>query len=346
MTGTESGSAGNGDNPSGELPPTELTLDQYRQLHDEMMETADLAEMRMVRVDGVRSELDYFENVQENRAQASGLLIAQADGTYFVLTDRGVVEGAEKIYCVFADGTSASAELVRADENTGLAVLKTAPEGLDEELVTAFGDLSLGNSYPVTRGEPVLALGYPTGYADAVVYGMVTSVANTIPGVDAEYQLLTTDIEGAGENSSGILVNLKGEVIGVITGQVAKQEGASVTALAISRVKPLIERLSNGKAAAYAGVRGQTVTKEISERTEIPMGLLVTGVETDSPAMLAGLMEFDVITQLDGQAVLNMNNFASVLAEKTQGQLVEVTAMRRGADGFAEIKFRMEILEK
>lgn len=328
-----------------ELPPTGITLEQYRQLELEMIATAEAAEQSLVQVTGISSELDYFLQDHENRTIASGLVIAKTDTEIFILTDLDAVKDAERIAITFFDESTAEAAMIRGDENTGLVVLSAPAESITEAVSLALEETPLGNSYSVLRGEPVIALGNPAGVSEAVVCGMITSTENRVHCIDGEYQTLVTDIGAGGSYSSGVLVDLSGNIIGIITRRVAGQNGDTISALAISRIKPLIERLSNNESAPYAGLRGQTVTAAISEISGIPRGFLVTGVEPDSPAMLAGIKELDVITGIADSAVENADNYMTALRAQTIGQTVQVVASRQGAGGYAEIEFSLTIGE-
>ena len=95
-----------------------------------------------------------------------------------------------------------------------------------------------------------------------------------------------------------MLINLDGEIIGIIAQSYSTEDKDIITALAVSQIKDLIESLSNDEARPYIGIKGQDVTAQISHRTGIPKGVLVTAVQADSPAMLAGMKEYDVVVKI------------------------------------------------
>ena len=117
-----------------------------------------------------------------------------------------------------------------------------------------------------------MALGSPMGYSDSMAFGMLTSVSNEVSAWDSDYTLLTTDIVGTKEGS-GVLLNLDGEIIGVI---LQSYSGGSnmVTCVGVSEIAGLMETLSNNKDRPYIGIRGQAVTEEIADKTGIPVGIL------------------------------------------------------------------------
>ena len=322
-----------------------ISLEDYREVYQEMLAVAETPKRALVTVIGVTSQMDYFNQNYENQQQISGLIVADNGQDLFVLTEYRVVENVERIQVTFFDGTMVDAIYQRHDGNTGLTILRVGREDVDETTLENIEVAPLGNSYSVSQGEPVLALGSPIGYSDSVAYGVVTSVTNKISTLDTEYNLLTTDILGSSDGS-GILVNLDGEIVGIIAQSYSTSENKNiVTGLAISQIKELIERLSNDEAQAYIGIRGQDVTAEISERTGIPKGVLVTSVQADSPAMLSGIKEYDVIVRVGDTEVSTIREYFNSLKELTPGQTVTVAAMRMGAEGYVEVTFDVTVGE-
>lgn len=323
-------------------PEADLRIQEYRQLYRDMLDVAEIPQRAMVTVVGISSEMDYFNQNHENQKQISGLLVADNGQDLFILTEYRVAENAERIQVTFWDGTAADAFYQRHDANTGLTILKVGLADLETGTREKLELAPFGSSYSVSQGEPVLALGSPIGYSDSVAYGIVTSVNNKISTLDTEYNLLTTDINGS-EEGSGVLINLDGEIVGIISQNYSTDN--IVTALAISQVKDLIESLSNNEARPYLGIKGQDVTQQISESTGIPKGVLVTAVQPDSPVMLAGIKEYDVILRIGEKEVLTCRQYRDILDQLSPGQKTVVTAMRKGAAGYAEVKFEVSVGE-
>lgn len=321
--------------------PEGITLKEYRQLYKDMMEVAEVPERALVQVIGITRELDYFNQNYENQRQISGLIAAMTESDLYILTEYRVVDRVERIQVVFCNGTMTDVTFQKADTGTGLAILKAPLDSIGEDTLSELVTAPLGNSYQVSRGEPVLALGSPLGFPGSIAYGIVTSNNTKATVPDAEYPLLTTDIDGSADGS-GVLVNLDGDIIGFITSSFGSSTGG-ITCLGISRLKELIEDLSNNEGRNYVGILGQEVTKDITDRTGIPRGLLVTEVEQDSPAMLGGIKEYDVIVRIGDQSIDNMRNYQKVLQGLEAEETVSVTAMRRGAEGFAEVVFEVTV---
>lgn len=318
-----------------------ITLQEYRQLYKDMMDVAEEPEHALVQVIGITKELDYFNQNYENQRRISGLVVAMTDTALYILTEYRVVERVQRIQVVFCDGTMTDAVFQKADQNTGLAVLKIWLDNISEDTKEKLITAPLGNSYKVERGEPVLALGSPLGFADSIAYGIVTSTSSKAPVADAEYSLLTTDIDGS-PDGSGVLIDLDGKVVGVITGSFGSSTG-SITCLAISQLKELIEDLSNNEPQNYIGILGQDVTQDITDRTGIPRGLLVTDVIQDSPAMLAGIKKYDVVVKIEDQMIDTMHSYHKAVKKLESEETVVITAMRKGTEGYAEMEFEVTV---
>lgn len=347
-TSTSSQSVIDSSQPAQETPmpasQPEIGLEEYRQLYKDMLAVAEKPKRALVTVVGISSEMDYFNQNYENQKQISGLLAADNGQDLFILTEYRVVENVERIQVTFYDGSTVDAIYQRHDANTGLTILKVGLSELEDSTREGIELAPLGSSYGVTQGEPVMAIGSPMGYSDSVAYGVITSVTNKISTLDTEYNLLTTDINGSGEGS-GVLINLDGEIIGIIAQSYSTEDKDIITALAVSQIKDLIESLSNDEARPYIGIKGQDVTAQIAHRTGIPKGVLVTAVQADSPAMLAGMKEYDVVVKIGEDEISSFRQYRDRLDQLTPGQTVILTAMRRGAEGYAEVEFEVTVGE-
>ena len=122
------------------------------------------------------------------------------------------------------------------------------------------------------RDSPAIVLGSPFGYAGAVGFGTVASSKNSAEFADGQYRLICTDIAGA-RNGSGVIVNLKGEIIGIIDQSISEEDSMNlVTGFGISDIKEMMQFLLNGQGVPYIGIRGVDVTQEI-EAEGIPKGV-------------------------------------------------------------------------
>jgi len=194
-------------------------------------------------------------------------------------------------------------------------------------------------------GTAVIALGSPMGVNDSVGYGMITALHNQKNIPDTNYHLLQTNIRGS-QNAGGVLYNLNGEVIGIITNNKSDLEMKDmIVAYGISGLKKRMENISNDKKNAYLGITGVNVTTEANEELQVPYGAYVTEVQIDSPAMLAGIQQGDVLVSLNGRTVHTYGEYTQLLAQLDVGKTVEVAVMRLAQDEYKQMKFEIVLGE-
>ncbi|MGI6007746.1 MAG: S1C family serine protease [Ruminococcus sp.] len=321
--------------------PAELGLSDYKQFYQDMVEASQNASKSVVTVAGITDNMDWFNNSYENQSQISGMIIANTSQELFILTEYRGVENADRIQVTFWNGTSVEAVYQKHDPNTGLCILRTAAADIDSSTFSTLVTAPLGSSYSVRQGDPIMALGSPMGYSDSIAFGMLTSVSNKVSEWDRDYTVLTTDIVGTQEGS-GVLLNLDGEIIGVIMQGYASGSNM-ITCLGVSEITDLIESLSNNSERPYIGIRGQDVTAETAERTGLPAGVYVSEVQVDSPAMVAGLMNGDVIVGMDGETIETLSEYTRMLGKLDPNTAVRLTVMRQGAEGYTEIVFDVTV---
>lgn len=315
------------------LSQVEFHLEDYQALYDEMRELAADKGRAMVTVAGVTSDVDWFNNIYENVASASGVIVANNDKAMLILVSAGNINGADSIEVTFCDQTQAEAELVQKDANTGLAILSVPLSSIGEKTMEEIAIAELGSSNSSNLlGTPVIALGSPLGTSGSVSYGMVTSTGTIIDLPDAAYRRVTTDIYGS-RNATGVLINLKGMVIGIIDNVNTGNDMSNLlTAYGVTELKRTIEQMSNDKERAYLGVHGADVPKEAIEDMQIdtPAGTYIREIEIDSPAMEAGIQSGDVVTKVGNTEITTYNELLGILQSAQPGDVLTVTLTRQG----------------
>ena len=157
-------------------------------------------------------------------------------------------------------------------------------------------------------------------------------MGNVIETMDHTYSVFTTDIVG-NSNSSGVLLNLEGEVIGLVMQDYNANGGNNtLTAISISELKKVIEMLSNGRDIPYLGLKVVTVTDKIALEHKIPRGVYIKEVALDSPALAAGLQNGDVIVEMDGDEIYAIDAFETKALSLKPGDEVEIAVSRQGMD--------------
>lgn len=314
------------------LSQVRFGLQDYETLYEEMAGLAKTAGRAVVTVTSVVSDVDWFNNIYENEASASGIIVANNGKSILILVSSGMLNGADSIIVTFCDQASVSAELVQKDAATGLAVLSVPLISIEEETMDVIDIASLGSSNGDLLGCPIIALGSPMGTSGSVCYGVITSAGAVIDQPDSAYKKITTDIYGS-RNATGVLVNLKGMVVGVIdNANTSNDMGNLLTAYGITELKRTIEKMSNNKERAYLGVHGADVPREASEELDIPEGAYIKEIEMDSPAMAAGIQSGDVVMQIDDTPILTYNELLNVLYHANPEDILDFVLMRQGRE--------------
>ncbi|MDQ0220970.1 PDZ domain-containing protein [Peribacillus cavernae] len=274
----------------------------------------------------------------------SGVVYKKTDGKAWIITNNHVIEGANELEVTLNDGTKLPAEVRGSDPWTDLAVIE-----VDSEKVKTIAEF--GKSSALKLGEPVIAIGNPLGlqFSGSITKGIISGLERTIEidinqdgEVDWNAEVLQTDAAINPGNSGGALVNLSGQVIGINSMKIAQEavEGIGLS-IPIDSVIPIISDIEKyGEVRRpYMGVNLASV-KEISQYHQqntlklpknVTTGVAITGVQPNSPASKAGIKEFDVIVEMDGEKVDDVVKLRKFLYnEKQIGENIEITYYRNG----------------
>lgn len=293
------------------------------------------------------SAKDFWNQAEPTTQEAgsgSGVIYKKDGDTAYIVTNNHVVEGAKQLEVTFADGSKAEAKLIGKDVWTDLAVISISSKKVNT--VATFG-----NSEVLKQGETVIAIGNPLGldFSGSVTTGVVSGKDRTVPvdlngdGVpDWQAEVLQTDAAINPGNSGGALVNLAGEVIGINSMKISesKVEGLGF-AIPINSAIPVINELQkSGKVERPSmGVSLVDLTnvpafhqsRTLKLPAEITEGIVISSIVKGSSAEKAGLEQYDVIVEIDGQKVGNSIELRKHLYNKKNvGDKLKVKAYRAG----------------
>ena len=320
-----------------------LSIADYQNLQNQLYAIGSQANHSIVTVTSVVSNTDWFHNSYESEGQGSGVIIQENASEVLILTEQKVITDPSRITVTFIDDTTAGAVMKKYDGNTGIAVLSVARSDISDSTLDTISIAEFGNSNGVTKGSIVIALGSPLGTNYSILTGNVTSTDNEISTIDHNYSIFTTDIV-ASKSSSGILINVSGQIVGMVMQDYSNSsEENTLIAVSSTELKSMIDMLAEGKDIPYLGMTVTTVTEKIEKEYDIPEGVYIKEAMMDSPAMAAGLQSGDVITKINGEKIASDTAYSSQVMKLTPGDTIPVVVQRQGADGYSEITCEVEV---
>ncbi len=275
----------------------------------------------------------------------SGVVFEKRDGKAYIVTNSHVIEGATEVEVVLKDGNRVNAEVIGDDPHTDLAVIR-----IDDTYVTHVA--KFGNSADLRVGEAVIAIGNPLGlqFSHSVTQGIISATERSIPISNQwEITVLQTDAAINPGNSGGALINTKGEVIGINSLKISYSgvEGLGF-AIPSDDVLPIITQLmETGKIARpFLGVETMNVSDVpelyrqdwIGIAKETDEGVLITGIVPDSAAENAGIIEGDIIVEIDGNPISDGLSLRKFLYSEVQvGDTILIKLIRDGEEQDIEL---------
>ncbi|MCI8514159.1 MAG: PDZ domain-containing protein [Lachnospiraceae bacterium] len=318
----------------GILDAQDFTLDDYKRLNGFLVTVIGQANHGIVMLTAEEDEGEKGNEGTEKR-QIPGALFLMTESEGLILMDYSLAEECKTFAVRLYNGATGRGVLKAADRMTGIAVLSVSREFLDQAQILEMDTLPLGSSYTASLGQAVVLVGNPYGPVYSAAFGRLVYLASAKAGIDNERRMLYVDIPAA--VGGGFLVNLDGEILGLTTENTREgTEAGYRNLLAVTDLKPTIERLANGKEASYLGVTGVTVTREQTEAYGTPQGLYLTDVVVGSPAYNSGIQSGDVLVALNDVPVSFMKDVQSFLGIVEPGQEVEVLLFRQGKDEYVE----------
>lgn len=305
----------------------------------------------VVNITSIAVTYDFFLNPIPSEASGSGSII---DKKGYILTNNHVIRDSERLEITLADGSRWPGELVGADPQTDLAVIKVnAPP----ERLTA---IPMGNSDGLRPGQKVLAIGNPFGLERTLTAGIISSVRKNIRAGDLEMdEVIQIDAAINPGNSGGPLLNSEGKMVGINTA-IFTPSGGSVGigfAIPINTAKRILNELITKGYVAYAwmGIDTQTLLPEFAEALSLPVrkGVMVARVVRGGPAHRAGIrggtqrvevgnailvVGGDILVAVDGEEVTSAEAFHEVMKTKRPDDKIRLTLWRGREKREVEIK--------
>jgi len=274
----------------------------------------------------------YFPELERGAAQrqtslGSGVIVSPEG---YVITNHHVIQGADDIQLVLADGRRLEARVRGVDPESDLAVLKADAEKLPA--------ITFGASESLQVGDVVLAIGNPFGLGSTVTLGIVSALGRNYLGVNRFEDFIQTDAAINPGNSGGALIDTAGNLVG-INSTIYSQSGGSLGiafSIPVSLARNVFEQIvRDGEVTrGWLGIEPAAVTGEIAQALALPRseGVVIRGVEPRGPADRAGLKVLDVVMDIGGKATKSVPQLLARIAELPPGSTAKVHVVRGGKD--------------
>ncbi len=265
------------------------------------------------------------EGFYATEGQGSGIILS-ADG--YIITNAHVVENATAVQIVLPDEkqTTYDAKVIGSDTKTDLAVVKVEATDLNAA--------DIGNSAELSLGETVVAIGNPYGLElqSSVTSGIVSALDRSVMTSNGKMNLIQTDAAINPGNSGGALVNLYGQVVGICSSKISDLDAEGLGfAIPISDAIPIVKELiSKGfiSGRPMIGIQGQDISAQTAMMYGVPTGVYVVYVEEGSAAYKAGLRQYDIITEFNGQTITGFADLDVAKDECKAGDTVTIKFYR------------------
>ncbi len=324
------------------LPQHNLTLTDRPEEEKEILSGGKLTIPQ--RAEKVKASVVGIVNYQQSSGsmyttgagEGSGIIMSE-DG--YIITNAHVIEGAVGLKVVLDNGSEFSAQIVGSDSKTDLAVIKIEATGLTAA--------EFGNSDQLEVGEQLIAVGNPTGLqlGGTLTVGYVSALNRKIDST-SDMNYIQTDAAINPGNSGGALANEYGQIIGINSAKIAGTdiEGLGF-AIAINDAQPIIDDLMNYgyvKGRVRMGISVYEMDSFTAQLNNVPQGLVVAGIEANTPAANSGLVPGDIITAIDGNDIYQYSSISDMLEGKKPGETVVLSIFRR-TTGYADKELTIEI---
>lgn len=271
--------------------------------------------------------------------EASGIIISE-DG--YIITNAHAVEDVERFKAKLNDEREFEAKLIGSDTRTDLAVLKIEADGLVPAVI--------GSSSDMLQGEEVIAIGNAGGFNDTVTVGNVSYVDREIQSYTGyPIKCIQTDAALNFGNSGGALVNLYGQVIGIVVSKYSST-GSENIGFAISSdfAVPIVEDIMEKgyvTGRARIGIMYNFISPDTAEKMGVKPGLLVAEISEDCDVSNTELQKDDIITEIDGIQMITENSVKEFQNSHKAGETVTAKVYRLGFNDQSEefeITFKLE----
>jgi serine protease DegQ len=275
---------------------------------------------------------DRLPEDEQQSSLGSGVIVSPEG---YILTNNHVVEAADEIEVVLADGRKAKARIVGTDPETDLAVIRIDLKSLPV--------IVLGQAEQARVGDVVLAIGNPFGVGQTVTLGIISALGRNNLHINHFENFIQTDAAINFGNSGGALIDANGNLLG-INSAIYSQTGGSVGigfAIPVTTAKQVMESIikSGHVVRGWIGIESQDITPELAETFGLGQqkGAIIAGVVRNGPADKAGIKPGDILLSVDGKAVSDTTEMVNLIAQLAPASKAKMTLLRKNKQAIVDV---------
>ncbi len=305
-------------------------------------------------VDKIYDAVVYIESYKNNKAISSGtgFVYKKENKKGYIITNNHVIESADKVQITNNNGQIVEAKVLGSDVYADIAVLSISEEGV-------LSVAQIGDSTELELGDSLFTVGSPLGieYMGTVTKGILSGKDRTVEvslsNGEFMMEVLQTDAAINPGNSGGPLCNINGEVIGVNSLKLVKDEIEGMGfAIPIEMVMATVSQLEAGKEVqrpllgvsmldvndTFALYRNNVIVPE-----DVDSGIAIIQVENNSPASVSGLKKGDIILEFDNVKIKSIAHFRFILYQHAVGDTVTLKYYSDGKIKETKVKLNKSI---
>lgn len=274
-----------------------------------------------------------FSDITENVSKTNGVVIFD-DGIEFIILTSYEAYSAnahDKISVVFGSGKRAEATLFASNEEADIVLLAVRYSDFQVAEKEAIKIVPFCNSTSTMGiGTVVIALGFPNGRTKSVDFGIITSRSEKAYITDTALGMMETNIIG-GRGESGILINSKGQLVGVITNRF-HDGGMLMQAIDLDSIRTYLGLMINQEEYPTFGVIFRNLDEETLQALSMQNGVLIESVNEGSQAFAQEFRQGDIITEISGQPIVDAEGFYSIFTSFKRDEEITIVFRRNGKE--------------
>lgn len=319
-----------GDDPEGQEAAATTPMDDYNGIVGGLKELYSSTSESIVTVRSFSSGINWLDENIETHVDGTGVILGENGVELLVMTSNAKTETADRIEVILPDGHNVEGSVFINDPVLDLAIVAVELDKITPQEKASLRCICIGDSSSVAVGDSIMAAGMPDGYSGSMAYSFVSSTGRISYVQDGVLDVFTTGLPYH-SGSDAVIVNMSGEMIGIISHYAeANEEDRITTCVAINSIRDILIALLNGKNPVRPGIRAEDIPADVLKSMGLENGIYINEVVASSPAANAGLRKGDVITEMDGTPINSVKEMMSYLIGGSDRALI-TTKYYRGS---------------